>query len=555
MSLGNGMKEPKRNSLTVNDPKKQQWHCQSKLFASQAAVPSSSSTLQPTSSAFSRLRQWWKQLFYALKRKIYNVLWKGTAPDSRYSEYSLPPGPFRCPLRRFGFDVRESTPEGGPGVFFKRQAALLQYPRVWKGLTKTKDPFVVVSGASTIKKVLKLEFDTLISNAVIPFSARIVGTNSIRFANDKKEHLILRKLVGAGSSAEAVREAVPLLQQTAQLQLDHLMESSKTENGNIGVVCMEDACHDFTLHVAWRQILGLRLEKQEEPIFLEQTRIWLSGLFDSSAMEQSMAAREYLVSLIDNRIKELEQEGPDGSTLSKMLFATDNEQDYDDTPRRLTRDQVIDNSLLLILAGSDTSAGTLTAAIFSMGLQPNVWRQVVEEQQELMNRHGSKLDKSQLDQDCPYLDAVVKETMRLFPIIGGSARATKETVVIDGEYQVPKNWAVLYDRYQTHYCCPVTFRSDGSHMDPLVGFQPERWLSGDTCPASEYIPFGAGPRYCLGADLSLAEMKVFLAVMARNVESFELMQSTDTLSTIQWKTSSLFKIPADGVRVSVQPRI
>ena len=71
---------------------------------------------------------------------------------------------------------------------------------------------------------------------------------------------------------------------------------------------------------------------------------------------------------------------------------------YDDTPRRLTHNQVIDNSLLLILAGSDTSAGTLTAAIFSMGLKPNVWRQVVEEQQELIKRHGSKLDKSQLDQ-------------------------------------------------------------------------------------------------------------------------------------------------------------
>ena len=101
------------------------------------------------------------------------------------------------------------------------------------------------------------------------------------------------------------------------------------------------------------------------------------------------------------------------------------------------------------------------------------------------------------------------------------------------------------------------FRTDGSHMDPLVGFQPERWLSSDTCPTSEYIPFGAGPRYCLGADLSLAEMKVFLAVMARTLESFELMQqSSDNLSTtIQWKTSSLFQIPADGVKVSVQPRI
>ena len=69
---------------------------------------------------------------------------KGQLLTLNTPHYSLPPGSFRCPLRRYGFDVRESTPEAGPGVFFKRQAASLQYPRVWKGLTKTKDPFVVV---------------------------------------------------------------------------------------------------------------------------------------------------------------------------------------------------------------------------------------------------------------------------------------------------------------------------------------------------------------------------------------------------------------------------
>lgn len=476
-------------------------------------------------------------------------MWKGTAPDSQYSEYPLPPGSFRCPLRRYGFNVRESSPKSGPGAFFKRQAESLNYGRVWKGLTKTKDPFVVVSGASTVKSVLRQEFDTLVSNKVIPFSARIVGTNSIRFASDKQEHSFLRRLVGAGSSAEAVIDAIPLLQETAELEVQKVI---KTSSNNL--VCMEDVCHDYTLNVAWRQILGLQLEEQEVPVFLEQVRVWLTGLFDPSAMDKSMAAREYLVSLVEDRIDELEVEGPDGSTLGKMLFATDDQIESDAAPRRLTRDQVIDNSLLLILAGSDTSAGTLTAALFSMGLRPDVWKQVVEEQRELVKNKGPRLDKAQLDNDCPYLNAVVKETMRLFPIIGGSARATTETIVVNGEYQVPKNWAVLYDRWQTHHQDPVTYQKDGSHMDPLLGFQPERWLDNETCPTSEYIPFGAGPRYCLGADLSLAEIKIFLAVMARNLD-YEMVLQPSNGDDVEWKTASLFQIPADGVQVTIRPRI
>jgi len=515
------------------------------LFSQSVSSSTSSSSRQVT--VFSRMQQWWLRIFYAIRRWIQNSMWRGTAPDSQYSDYPLPLGSFRCPLRRYGFDIRESTSKDGPGVFFKKQAASLGYPRVWKGLTKSKDPFVVISGAAKVKSVLRQEFDTLVSNAVIPFSAKIVGTNSIRFASNRQDHSFLRRLVGAGSSAEAVADAIPLLQQTAQDEVQQLIQ----QGSNHTAVCMEDVCHQFTLNVAWRQILGLQLDEAEVPIFLDNVRDWLTGLFSPASMDKSMAARVYLVSLIEDRMAELERNGPDGSTLGKMLFATDTEGE--DTPRRLTRDQVIDNSLLLILAGSDTSAGTLTAALFSMGLHPSVWNNVVREQQELVARDGAALDKEQLDSKMPYLDAVVKETMRLFPIIGGSARATKETIIVDGEYQVPKNWAVLYDRWLTHRQDTVTFCDDGSHMDPVLGFQPERWLDDTTRPTSEYIPFGAGPRYCLGAELSLAEMKTFLAIMARNLD-YELVHSREDGNAIEWKTQSLFQIPADGVAVKIQVR-
>ena len=521
----------------------------STLFAQSNELSSLTSS---QTSALSRVRQWWLQAFYRTYRWIQNLMWKRTAFDSQYSDYPLPPGSFRCPLRRFGFDIRESTTKDGPGVFFKKQAASLGYPRVWKGWTKHKDPFVVISGSSTVKNILRQEFGSLVSNAIIPFSAKIVGTNSIRFASDRQKHSSLRRLVGAGSSPEAVAEAIPLLQETAQDEVSQIIQ----QGANGMLVRMEDVCQQFTLNVAWRQILGLKLEEAEVPVFLDNVRDWLTGLFDPTSMDKSMAARDYLVSLIQDRMDEMERDGPDGSTLGKMLFATDTELEENTSgtaPRRLYRDQVIDNSLLLILAGSDTSAGTLTAALFSMGVHPFVWEKVVDEQRELVSHKGTAVNKEHLDSECPYLDAVVKETMRLFPIIGGSARATKETIIIDGEYQVPKNWAVFYDRWLTHRQDPVTFCEDGLHMDPILGFQPERWLNDTTRPTTEYIPFGAGPRYCLGAELSMAEMKTFLSVMARNLD-YKLAAPPEDSATIEWKEKCLFQIPADGVEVIIQPR-
>eukprot|EP00581_Thalassiosira_minuscula_P039987 CAMPEP_0184464176 /NCGR_PEP_ID=MMETSP0740-20130409/56008_1 /TAXON_ID=385413 /ORGANISM="Thalassiosira miniscula, Strain CCMP1093" /LENGTH=100 /DNA_ID=CAMNT_0026838637 /DNA_START=6 /DNA_END=304 /DNA_ORIENTATION=+ len=91
----------------------------------------------------------------------------------------------------------------------------------------------------------------------------------------------------------------------------------------------------------------------------------------------------------------------------------------------------------------------------------------------------------------------------------GAARFAQETFVVDGK-QVPKGYAVGFNPYITHSLDPIVKEDDGSHMDVAKGYQPERWLDDETKP-TEYMPFGVGPRFCLGYNLAMAEMKVFLA--------------------------------------------
>lgn len=394
-------------------------------------------------------------------------------------------------------------------------------------------PVAVVAGAKQSKQVLRTEFDKLRSNAV-PFTAKIVGKHSLRFAQDRVTHSRLRQLVGAGVSPAAIAQAVPNIQQAAENQIEKLLNQSNA--------CMADVCREYTLDVAWRHIIGLDLAEKEVPIFHHAVIDWSEGLYRPDA---GMKSRQYLVEQIEKRIAELEHSGPDGSALGCMVFS-----ETDDGTKRhlLSREEVIDNTLLLILGGTETSAGTLTAAIFMLGLHHDSWKKLVHEQ-ELVLGHGSTLTQKALA-ECPYLDAVLREAMRLAPIASGSARASTKTLSVDGR-QIPAGWAVYYDRWLTHRNDPVSIQPGDAHMDMRHGFNPERWLDERTKP-TEFIPFGAGPRYCLGADLAMLEMKMFLATTARRMD-FELI-NWSMEEEIKFKTNSLLPCPSDGVTVLVQPR-
>ena len=151
----------------------------------------------------------------------------------------------------------------------------------------------------------------------------------------------------------------------------------------------------------------------------------------------------------------------------------------------------------------------------------------------------------------PYLEAVIKESMRLRPVPTGLPRINQATTVIDGK-QIPKGWLFDWSILLTHYYDPSTYQEDGSHMDIQTGFQPDRWLNEETIPV-EYMPLGAGPRYCLGATLAMTEMKVFLATLARNVD-YRLAGATAKGSDkLKWRRASFVPKERNGVLVNIFP--
>jgi cytochrome P450 len=482
--------------------------------------------------------------------------------DSSYSE-PLPPGPLGCPFR--GFDARATSPKFGPGVLYFDLFQRLKRPKIFKFYSNTNKGIAIVSGYENSKAVLSKEFDTVASQ-VIAFSSKIVGKNSLRCCLDKKEHGTLRKLIGMATKPAKVSALIPAIQRTADsLVNEMILLASTSPDASIEV---EDFFMRYTLEIACRHIIGLQdLSPSEMSTFLSQVKIWIEALYAGPDDTAWISAREYLVEKIEEKIKSLEINGPDDSTVSGMVYARDPD---DPEQRHLTRDEIVDNTLLLILAGSETSAGTLTNCMLLLGLDkkrvesnkqatgPSAWSKLVSEQ-EIIEREfansSNGFSRHSLDA-CTFLDGVVRESLRIKPVIGGSMRGTKETIVIDG-YQIPAGWGVAYDRYNTHILDPKTFREDLSHMNIIQGFDPTRW-QGDpvTTPDQDWIPFGIGSRYCLGADLAVIEMKIMLGVMAQKLPDFDLIspkvRDLDKAIDIQWREKTIIPVPQDGVSMKIR---
>ena len=84
--------------------------------------------------------------------------------------------------------------------------------------------------------------------------------------------------------------------------------------------------------------------------------------------------------------------------------------------------------------------------------------------------------------------------MRLLPVNGGPTRVTNNTISVYGK-QVPKGWWVMCSTSLTHAQDEVSKLEDGSYMDLIKGFKPERWMSKETAP-KEYMSWGLSHRHC-----------------------------------------------------------
>jgi cytochrome P450 len=205
-------------------------------------------------------------------------------------------------------------------------------------------------------------------------------------------------------------------------------------------------------------------------------------------------------------IRDRRAEGGDRGDVLSMLLAA-----RDEDGSAMTDRQVRDEAMTLFLAGHETIANALAWTFYLLGRNPDVRTRMEVELDAFERTH--RLTNEDLKK-LPYTLAVLKEAMRLYPPAYVVSRSNVRDVTIGG-YALKKNAIVVVNIIGIH-------RRQDLWPDP-ERFDPQRFLNDreKQLPRGAYMPFGAGPRVCIGNHFALMEGHLVLATIARRVR-FEL---------------------------------
>ena len=213
-------------------------------------------------------------------------------------------------------------------------------------------------------------------------------------------------------------------------------------------------------------------------------------------------AREVLQHRIQQMIDERRS-----SSITRNDFLSILLQATDEDGKRMSDEQLMDECLTLFGAGHETTSAALTWAWYLLCQHPHVYQKVQQEVESVLQGRSPKYDDLA---HLPYCLQVFKETMRLYPSAAGIVREALHDIEIDG-YLVPKGYTVILSPYILHRT-PAYF-PDPETFDP-ERFTPEREKQ---LPRYAYLPFGAGPRICLGNHFALMEGQLLIATLAQRV--------------------------------------
>jgi len=305
---------------------------------------------------------------------------------------------------------------------------------------------------------------------------RVLGKHSL-LVLDEDEHLAERKRLLPHFHGDSVRRYADTMAEVATAEVESWPTGEPMK--------MRPAMQRIGLEVILRAVIGVTAPER-----VAHLRRLLPRLTDPGLITQAMAVWEPLervgpwkryARLIAETDRFLYEEiaakraDPSGEDILSLLVA---HTDMNDA-------QLRDELLTLLVAGHETTATGLAWALERLARHPRAVR---------------------LDDE--YLDAIVKETLRVRPVVADVVRTLQEETEVAG-YRLPAGTVVLP-------AIAIVQRDSRNYADAHQ-FRPERWLDGSPPPYT-WIPFGGGVRRCVGAAFATLEMKTVLREVLQRVD-------------------------------------
>ena len=254
-------------------------------------------------------------------------------------------------------------------------------------------------------------------------------------------------------------------------------------------------------------VLGLDPEKEGEAIGMQLERT-MKAIFNPFALllpydipgmpfHTLMKHAEEMESVVRKVIARKKEEGlKDDDILSIMIKM------HEEEPDRMSEAELLGHTTTMFRGGYNPNGMALYWTIFLLSQHPESLKKVLDELDQAM---GDNDPTPETVEKLPYLEGAIKECMRLFPAGTWTGRLSMREFEMDG-HPLPKGTWIVMSPYVIHHIddiFPESFR-----------FKPERWMS-EYHSAYEFMPFSAGPRYCIGTSLAMMQLKIALSILLR----------------------------------------
>jgi cytochrome P450 len=349
----------------------------------------------------------------------------------------------------------------------------------------TQEPMVLFSHPDAVREIFRLDPAIAPAGESWEFLRPFAGPHSILLL-DGEEHLRERRLMQTPFHGQRMRAFTPMIAELARKELSAWS----------GRVIALDRMRELTLEVILRVVFGTRGEQEAARLrdavdgTLDTVRslpqMLAMGLVQRDLGPHSpwgrfrLAVERFDALLLDLVARRRAQ--PSGDSVLALLLEQRDEDGNAPSDRHL-RDQLV----ALLVGGHDSSAASLAWAFERLARHPAVHARLSEG-------------------DPAYLDAVVKEVLRVRPALTIAPRLLLEPVQIAGR--------TLPAGVQVAACLWLALRREDLWPQASV-FRPERWLEGPPPNPMSWIPFGGGVRRCAGAPFAEMEMREVLRAAAR----------------------------------------
>jgi hypothetical protein len=356
---------------------------------------------------------------------------------------------------------------------------------------------------------------------------RFIG-NGLLTSEDPR-HSINKRIIQQSFSVKNINEYIPIMIDKTELKI------SEWDKDLVKSIDLHSEMISLTLDIISSSLFGINIEKNKS---LEiEKNLNTSVIFAERTFTPALHRFEYLplpvfkkfqqsvndlynfsLNMLDEIIK-----NPNGS--NNLILDLLNYKD--ENGNGLSKEEISDEILTIILAGFESTANILTWTICYLNKYPEYYDKLIAESKNVIKYKDTDtfVDKIINAKFCEY---ILKETLRLMPPIWQNPRTAKEDVEINNKF-IPKGSFVILSPYVTH-------RNKDLFADPDK-FIPERWENDfeKKLPKGSYFPFGAGARKCVGDQFAMIEMKIILLLISSKIKIKTIDKFPTESSTVTYR--------------------